>query len=71
MVLFIFIHRRIRKAFKGQLKQALRLGAKYMIILGEEEYQKGVVAIKDTKTEIQEEVLIPKIKKYLLEKLEK
>ncbi len=60
-----------QKAFKGQLKQALRYKAKYLIILGEEEFQKGVVAIKDTKTEVQEEVLIPKIKKYLLEKLEK
>lgn len=60
-----------QKAFKGQLKQALRFGAKYLIILGEEEYQKGLVAIKETKTEIQEEVLIAKIKKYLLEKLEK
>ncbi len=60
-----------QKAFKGQLKQALRLGAKYLIILGEEEFQKGVVGIKDTKTEIQEEVLISKIAKYLKEKLEK
>jgi len=60
-----------QKAFKGQLKQALRLGAKYLIILGEEEFQKGVVGIKDTKTEVQEEVLISKIAKYLKEKLEK
>ncbi|MBN2299914.1 MAG: histidine--tRNA ligase [Acholeplasmataceae bacterium] len=60
-----------QKAFKGQLKQALKMKAKYLIILGDEEYQKGVVGIKDTKTELQEEVLIPKIKKYLLEKLEK
>jgi len=60
-----------QKGFKGQLKQALRSNSKYLVILGEDEYQKGLVAIKDTKTEIQEEVLIPKIKKYLLEKLEK
>ncbi|MFH0767733.1 MAG: histidine--tRNA ligase, partial [Bacillota bacterium] len=60
-----------QKAFKGQLKQALRMGAKYLIILGDEEYQKGVVGIKDTKTKIQEEVLLTKIKKYLLEKMEK
>ncbi|HBG33650.1 MAG TPA: histidine--tRNA ligase, partial [Acholeplasmataceae bacterium] len=60
-----------QKAFKGQLKQALRLEAKYLIILGEEEFKKGVVAVKDTKTEIQEEVLITKVKKYLSEKLVK
>ena len=45
--------------------------AKYLVILGEDEFKKGVVAIKDTKTEVQEEVLITKIKKYLVEKLEK
>ncbi len=60
-----------QKPFKGQLKQALKMDAKYLIILGDDEYQKGVVGIKNTKTEVQEEVLIPKIKKYLLEKLEK
>jgi len=60
-----------QKAFKGQLKQALRMNAKYLVIIGEEEYKKGVVGIKNTKTEVQEEVLFAKIKKYLLEKLEK
>ena len=59
------------KAFKGQLKQALKANAKYVLILGEDEFKKGVIAIKDTKTEIQEEVIISKVKKYLLEKLEK
>ncbi len=59
------------KAFKGQLKQALRNHAKYLIILGEDEYQKGMVAVKNTETEQQEEVLISKVKKYLVEKLEK
>ncbi len=60
-----------KKAFKGQLKQALRLGAKYLIILGEDEYKKGVVGIKDTKTENQEEVPIERIKKYMKEKVGK
>jgi histidyl-tRNA synthetase len=59
------------KAFKGQLKQALRANAKYLLILGEDEFKKGVIGIKDTKTEVQEEVIISKVKKYLLEKLEK
>jgi histidyl-tRNA synthetase len=60
-----------QKSFKGQLKQALKMNAKYLIILGDEEFNRGVVGIKDTKTEVQEEVLIPKIRKYLLEKMEK
>ena len=59
------------KNLKGQLKQALRMNAKYLIIIGEEEVKKGVVAVKNTKTEVQEEVVTSKIKKYLTEKLEK
>jgi histidyl-tRNA synthetase len=59
------------KNLKGQLKQALRMNAKYLIIIGEEEVKKGVVAVKNTKTEVQEEVVASKIKKYLTEKLEK
>ncbi|PKK96765.1 MAG: histidine--tRNA ligase [Tenericutes bacterium HGW-Tenericutes-3] len=60
-----------QKSFKSQLKQALKMNAKYLIFLGDEEYKKGVVSIKDTKTEIQEEVLLSKVKKYLLEKMGK
>lgn len=59
------------KSFKGQLKQALRFNAKYLIILGEEEYARGVVGIKDTKTEIQEEVKLENITAYLKKKMEK
>jgi histidyl-tRNA synthetase len=59
------------KAFKGQLKQALRLNAKYLVIIGDEEFKRGVAGIKDTKTEKQEEVPIGRIKKYLLEKVGK
>ncbi|MDI6452038.1 histidine--tRNA ligase [Peloplasma aerotolerans] len=60
-----------QKSFKAQLKQALKMNSKYLIILGDDEYQKGVVGIKNTKTEKQEEVVISKIKKYMTEKLEK
>ncbi|MDX9691294.1 MAG: histidine--tRNA ligase, partial [Acholeplasmataceae bacterium] len=59
------------KSFKAQLKQALRYQAKYLIIIGEEEYKKGVVGIKDTTTEVQEEVVISKVRKYILEKMGK
>lgn len=60
-----------QKAFKGQLKQALRLGAKYLIIIGEEEFKRGVAGIKDTQTEKQEEVPIARITKYVKEKVGK
>jgi histidyl-tRNA synthetase len=60
-----------QKAFKGQLKQALKQNAKYLIIIGEEEYNKKTVSIKDTKTELQEEVLVTKVKKFLKERLGK
>lgn len=60
-----------KKAFKGQLKQALKLESKYLIILGDEEYQKGLVGIKDTKTEFQEEIPLAKITKYIKEKVGK
>ncbi|TVP85086.1 MAG: histidine--tRNA ligase [Acholeplasmataceae bacterium] len=58
-----------KKAFKGQLKQALKLGAKYLVILGEDEMSRGVVSIKNTKTEVQEEVLLKQVKRYLVDHL--
>jgi len=60
-----------QKAFKTQLKQAIKQQAKYLIIIGEDEFKRGVVGIKDTKTELQDEVLIAKIPKYLKERLGK
>lgn len=60
-----------QKAFKGQLKQALKQNARYLVIIGEEEFHKGIVGIKDTKTETQEEVIVSKVKKYLKERLGK
>ena len=60
-----------QKSFKGQFKQALRLDAKYLLILGDEEFERGMISIKDTKTEIQEEVNINEVVNYLTRKLEK
>lgn len=60
-----------QKTFKGQLKQALRLQAKFLIILGDDEYQKGVVSIKNTTTEVQEEVPFSRITHYLKENVGK
>ncbi len=54
------------KSFKGQLKEALRYNAKYIIFLGEDEYQKGIIAVKNTKTEIQEDVKSEEVVSYLI-----
>jgi histidyl-tRNA synthetase len=59
------------KSFKAQLKQALKYQAKYLVIIGEEEFKKGVVSVKNTQTEQQEEVLVSKVRKYISEKLVK
>jgi histidyl-tRNA synthetase len=59
------------KSFKGQLKHALKMNAKYLVILGQDEFKKGLVGIKDTITEIQENVPITKISEYIREKVGK
>ncbi|MGE4320334.1 MAG: histidine--tRNA ligase [Acholeplasmataceae bacterium] len=55
-----------KKSFKGQLKEALRYQAKFIIFLGEDEYQKGIIAVKNTKTEIQEDVKSEEVISYLI-----
>ena len=55
-----------KKSFKGQLKEALRYHAKFIIFLGEDEYQKGIIAVKNTKTEIQEDVKSEEVISYLI-----
>ncbi len=52
------------KSFKGQLKEALRFGAKHIIFLGADEFSKGYVAIKNTETENQEDVNLEDILAY-------
>ncbi len=59
------------KSFKGQLKHALKMEAKYLIIIGQDEFQQGFVGIKDTQTEVQENIKISEITQYLKEKVGK
>lgn len=59
------------KNFKGQLKHALKLEAKYLVIIGQDEYTKGFVGIKDTKTETQENIKFSDITSYIKEKVGK
>ncbi len=60
-----------QKSFKSQLKQAIKQQAKYLIIIGEDEYKRGVVGVKNTQTEVQDEVVVAKVPKYLKERLGK
>ncbi|MBN2268083.1 MAG: histidine--tRNA ligase [Acholeplasmataceae bacterium] len=59
------------KSFKGQLKHALKMEARYLVIIGQDEYQQGFVGIKDTQTEVQENIKISEITQYLKEKVGK
>ncbi len=56
------------KAFKGQLKQALRYEASYLIILGEDELKKGVAGVKNTKTQEQVDVSLDNVVSYIIER---
>lgn len=43
---------------KGQMKQAARLGARYVVIAGEQEMARGTVVLRDMQAGLQEEVRI-------------
>lgn len=57
-----------RKA-KGQMKQAARLGARYAVIIGEDELAQGKATVRDMKTGEQEQVEMPSLAGFLLGKL--
>jgi histidyl-tRNA synthetase len=42
------------RGFGAQMKAAGKSGARFLVILGEEEWQRGEVALKDSKTGTQE-----------------
>lgn len=58
------------KSFKGQLKHALRVGAKFLLIFGDEEVKNGQIGIKDTQTEIQTNIDISDVVQTILDRLE-
>ncbi len=49
------------RSFKAQMREANRLGAKYVCILGEDELKKGTVMLKNMSNSSQEEVSFDKI----------
>jgi len=54
------------RGLKGQFKQADRLNAKYLIILNNEDLQKGLVTVKDNATKEEEKVDIDEITEYII-----
>jgi histidyl-tRNA synthetase len=57
------------RKMKAQMKQADRLQARYVLILGEEELEKHVINVKTMETGEQEEVKIDQLTTYLVKRL--
>jgi histidyl-tRNA synthetase len=55
---------------KAQFKQADKVKAKYVIIIGEEEMKQNKVSIKNMKNEVQETIEVKELVKELTERLE-
>ena len=51
----------LARNFKGQFKYANRLNAKYTIVIGDNELDKGIVLIKDMETSTQRDVKLENI----------
>ena len=49
------------KSLKAQMRKAEKLGAKFVVIVGEEEFKKGKVMLRDMKNSNQEEVSLSEI----------
>ena len=58
----------LARNLKGQLKYADRIGAKYAVVIGDNELDEGVVILKDMANSTQESVKIENIKNVLIEK---
>ena len=54
------------RGLKGQFKQADRLNAKFLIILNNEDLQKGLVNVKDNATKEEEKVDLAEITEYII-----
>jgi histidyl-tRNA synthetase len=53
------------RSLKAQLKYADRLGARYCAVIGENELEKGVAALRDMNNSTQEDVEFKNIKKVI------
>lgn len=57
------------KKMKAQFKAADRLQAKYVVVLGDDELEKGIANVKNMETGIQEEVKLEKLSFYIKERI--
>lgn len=60
----------MKRNIRNQMKYADRLGAKYVLIIGDDELEKGVLTIRDMETGQQVEVDEKWIENYIVEKFE-
>ena len=58
------------RSLRSQMKTANKLGAKYVIIIGDEEVEKGVVTLRDMRDGKQETVDIQMVSSNIQDKLE-
>ena len=56
----------MNRGLKGQFKQADRLNAKFLVILNNEDLQKGLVNVKDNQTKEEEKVDISELTDYII-----
>jgi histidyl-tRNA synthetase len=56
------------RSFKSRMKQADKLGARFVAILGEDEMAKGVVTVRDMARSTQEDVPRERALEHLKEK---
>jgi len=61
----------MNRNLSGQLKHADRLGAKYVVIVGDEELEKGVVVLRNLETGDQVEIDKEFAIEYIFEKASK
>jgi histidyl-tRNA synthetase len=54
------------RSLKGQMKQAGRLGAGWVVIIGPDEFQRDVAALRDMRVQEQEEVALSSLRDELL-----
>lgn len=55
------------RPLKGQFKQAERIHPMYLLILGDDELEKGVINVKNTETSVQETVELKQLYPYLVQ----
>jgi histidyl-tRNA synthetase len=57
------------RSLKSQMKRADRLGAPYVLIVGENELQQGIAVLRNMHTKQQEEIDLDQVERMLVEKL--